>query len=109
VRRIVDRKSQYTNLGQFKFKVKIRQAILKTENMDCPTDDRTDNRTVDWASDWTDDGTGDRRYYRTNTTTHARVFLLHFVHRIHKLILKQQDIYHVTGSYTVYETDREHG
>jgi len=69
------------------------------------TDDRRDNRT----GDWTDDGTGDQRYYRTNTTTHAHVFLLHFVHRTHKMILNQQDIHHATGSYTVHETEREHG
>jgi hypothetical protein len=100
-------------LGQFKFKVKIHQAVLKTENVDCQTDDLTDdwrdNRTGDWKSDWRDDGTGDRRYYRTNMTTHAHVFLFHFVHGTHKLILNQQDIYHATGSYTVQETDREHG
>ena len=81
--------------------------------MDCQTDDLTEdrraNRTGEWTSDWTDDGTGDRRYYRTNTTTRAHVFLLHFVHRTHKLILNQQDIHHATGPYTVHETDREHG
>ena len=80
------------NLWQFKLKVKIHQAVLKTENVDCQTDDLTDdrrdnNRTGDWISEWTDDVTGDRTYYRINTTTHVHAFLLHFVHRTHKLTL----------------------